>query len=792
MSLKVWMPLNGDLRNNGIGDYTIVNNNVTFDSGKLGKGAVFNGDPSQYIHVGEKTDFRYDSNFTYCCWFKCTGATDNIQFIVSNGRDIVDFGGGFNIVLYPEGDNPRLRTNVGNANAVFSISDVFAYNKWIHVAIRVTENMVEAFINGKSYWSETINVAYNYVDAYGLTIGKMSHRYAETAVYFPFKGIVNDVRVYDEVLSNREILEIARGLMFHLPLNQIDKNVNLVSSNYSTSEWVEISYPVNDTYSNQAVQIGTIIKDGYLSAGDKVKISFKVKWEDLVCSDSDSCYPEIQLQLYGNNSYYNNDNGYSVWGSTIAFNAVKKYFTTDSGETTCNYSFTVTEAHLKETYWRVQLRFDNLVSGSVYIKDYKVAIDDASIWTPSYASTDYTKRWLTGIECDVSGNGHTATYLTGTMPVYSTDTPVNKSCYALNRNAIVYFTLTDCEILKENCTISVWGKGYSSSVGMGMLFGFEKLNLYFTGGGSYIYWNIGDSRESPFLTDDGNQVPYDVGVWHMYTVVNTGERIKLYIDGKYVGYAKNYNICFTNNGAIGKWLADDTSDYIWNGKVADFRIYSTDLGDDGVLDLYNSSLSVCNDGSLCCKEYMEDIVGDEMIKEHWIPYGGSINGSFTHETVDEPTSVTGQAIHVTVNSITEDNSGVFFSIGNYANFVEDGEYIISFYVKCPTRTIIKCHHEKNYHNYKYKNPAINGDTYSKVTYYTKYDITNTYAAFCFYGGWSTGDEMWVHSWSCKPIIDTPISVKSSGVLSTNDINEFDECNFSPNMVGLDLNEIIEC
>ena len=44
MSLKIWLPLNGNIENQGLADVTITNNGATIDNnGKIGKCYSFNG-----------------------------------------------------------------------------------------------------------------------------------------------------------------------------------------------------------------------------------------------------------------------------------------------------------------------------------------------------------------------------------------------------------------------------------------------------------------------------------------------------------------------------------------------------------------------------------------------------------------------------------------------------------------------------------------------------------------------------------------------------------------------------
>ena len=57
MSLLVWLPLNGDLHNQGLkGDVTVTNNGATVsDNGKIGKCYEFNGSSSIVLESYDTT-----------------------------------------------------------------------------------------------------------------------------------------------------------------------------------------------------------------------------------------------------------------------------------------------------------------------------------------------------------------------------------------------------------------------------------------------------------------------------------------------------------------------------------------------------------------------------------------------------------------------------------------------------------------------------------------------------------------------------------------------------------------
>ena len=68
MSLQVWLPLNGDLKNQGLDDITVTNNGATIDdNGKIGKCYSFDGS-DDYIDLGDIGHYFNGSPFSITFW----------------------------------------------------------------------------------------------------------------------------------------------------------------------------------------------------------------------------------------------------------------------------------------------------------------------------------------------------------------------------------------------------------------------------------------------------------------------------------------------------------------------------------------------------------------------------------------------------------------------------------------------------------------------------------------------------------------------------------------------------
>ncbi len=70
VSLRVWLPLDGDLRNLGCTDMKFTNSNTTINtSGKIGSCYSFNGSNTQIYAIHDKSIWN-DKPISICMWYK--------------------------------------------------------------------------------------------------------------------------------------------------------------------------------------------------------------------------------------------------------------------------------------------------------------------------------------------------------------------------------------------------------------------------------------------------------------------------------------------------------------------------------------------------------------------------------------------------------------------------------------------------------------------------------------------------------------------------------------------------
>ena len=234
MSLRVWLPLTGDLHNQGLDPVEVINNGATIDnSGKIGQCYYFNG--SSYINV---VGLDINNSWSYGCWFKEAASSRSWEgmIILNNNGGDADMQFGF--YTYPTGSRCQTTAN-GQYNGGAHTFD----NKWHHLFATFDGSSLKTYRDGTLINTKSITASM--LKRSNLTLG--ARRRASSYDCY-WKGYMNDFRVYDHCLSQKEVKEISKGLILHYPLtNELlgysspnlveDYMLQTANWTYSISSW---------------------------------------------------------------------------------------------------------------------------------------------------------------------------------------------------------------------------------------------------------------------------------------------------------------------------------------------------------------------------------------------------------------------------------------------------------------------------------------------------------------------------------------------------------------------------
>lgn len=595
MALQVWLPLNGDLTNQGLSNVTVTNNGATVDNnGKIGKCYSFDG-VDDYIQIPPMTlDLSCAS---ICGWIKwrafnswsrmfdfqnsASGSTGAIG-IANNGTSstITVFG--------------RTSSGVGLPDTDIGLSAVA--NTWYHIALILDNTTAKVYLNGTLTKTFTLNSALGVMTLNNNYLGKSGW----PADKF-FQGSMNDFRIYDHCLSAKEVKELAKGLVLHYRLAGPGQENLILESHKVTGSGVGsgitrsfepdgslkiISTPGNNNYCSIGFGKDSNPNVGSkIAVGDKYTISLDIKVE------SGTKLPTLFIN--GGNSYK------QLLGTIVPGKWIRAYYTSTWNTPGTNYGNI-----------SLHLGFSSAI-GTYYVKNFKLEKSNIPTpWCPAPGDSLYsTLGYDNNIEYDCSGYNRNGTK-SGTI-TWDADSPKYTTSYKwpAATSAASRIISPNCNFDGKGITMAVWVKFTGATGGGGNYHmplessspGYYEMSIDTSGrlrAGIYV-------NGTRYVENCSNPSMYD-GKWHHIAITYDGAKICRYVDAK--AYVQT-NVTGTANGLeqafyLGSY-GTNTSYYNNNIWESDARVYTTALSAEDIAELYHSAVIVDNTGKNYAYEYFE-------------------------------------------------------------------------------------------------------------------------------------------------------------------------------------------
>ena len=555
MSLQVWLPLNGNLNNQGLSEVTVTNSGATVASnGKTGSCYLVNSDKK--ISFSSYPWMTMKPQYNFSCFFWVKRTTSGWLFACS----------AWEFMLRPSFIQVHL---AGNGQYPARYTATFDTNTWYHLGFTWsgTEGKLRLYLNGSLVATSDVPSSASYDIASSFNIPYDGPRY------------INDFRLYDHCLSAKEVKEISKGLVCHYKLdNKGFGNPNLITT-MSTGGRTALNgkYGLNADFSQNLDTYGYFNVSPALELNSTYTLSFDV-----------SNFPV--------GSIWN----FSLWNNSNYF---IKDITKDGHYT---YTFVPSESKLPSGYSLTKFLFDDgsrtNPSGMVYFTNFKIEKGPvATPWCPHTSDSMYTSLGLDStMESDCSGLSNNGTKIGG---LSSSTNPLSiryESCYDFDGNTGSIqipnlSTLVPSGEFTMNCWIyhdNTWSsKGYETIFGGPSGFELEAKNTS-TNAPVLHAWSWGKGTAT-----------YELNKWNMITMTRNASETKFYINGelKITGSAGTIP---SGNYFIGAWNTSSQQNY--KGKISDFRLYSTVLSTEDIKTLYNTSASVDKNGNMYAYEFKEE------------------------------------------------------------------------------------------------------------------------------------------------------------------------------------------
>lgn len=597
MGLQLWLPLNGNIRNQGLCDVKIEGNPDSWENGKIGKCGLFN---NNYLFMNNYSQNLFqpshDKSISIACWVKCTG-TGNVANSYILAWSAYEFFYSPNKIMFRLGN--------GNKNT-YGVSGTINGDGWHHVVgIWDAKNKkVQIYFDGEFFKDITVSQSINFNSI-------------SSSITLPYRYIknnlsINDFRLYDSALSAREIREIYNNPIVHFPMNNV---YELRITNKYSGDFAE-GYLYSDyiTRSKLPDERGYNYKLSFIGDGDS-------HWKQINIGNSFSftagktyyysckvrCHSKLNTRLYlraarsANDWVTNmvnvlNDDGqwheyvisqtinetYDRAGSTMTCSPFVEFYTDNMNENGVTYTFDVDIKDIQVTKDRYYPFIANELVDST--------ISDTS---------GYCNNGMVEGGTSPQSVGQLVSQSSITLPRYSSQYYFSGKDYIKFQNPFYGQQLSQLTInfyvnISEGCgnyttIFSIYGGGIDN----------RCLWIAVNCEGAGLWGHVSESND--YLYGNGGYLEYNT--WHMATFVFKDGKAQWYLDGQ-----KNIEptafsaglITFTDvpTLSIGNSYRGTTWTTDFVGYLSDFRMYANALTETDIKRLYNTSASLTSEGTL--------------------------------------------------------------------------------------------------------------------------------------------------------------------------------------------------
>lgn len=602
MGLQIWLPLNGSIYNQGLDGDAITNSSgITYASiGKIGSQSLLSGSMTT-----SKNYLGYEG--TICFWIYITKNSNKGMLYGNSDTGASLYNRKWSLFLYPTrndlhcwGCQKDSKNNSPNGN--WQLNGVIPDNKWTHICITHNRSMQYIYING-------IQVAHKEWDSSGDITFDVSTPLMNNDV----GRYLQDYRIYDNCLSPRQVKEISQGLICHYPLGEVDGKIggrNLIKNGKGnvkagffknfptvTDEYGEFTLKSKKTYKG-------IILDGFVYKCRDYPVGEKYTWSyDIMYTAWNFPTGSNRGELWMGQRYVNAPSGETATG---AWRGVTQHNLPVVGQNGCELNKWY---HVKQTVTIPQQASSNVgqqgiisfynsnanVEASFTARIKNVKFEKGNIATPWTPAPEDNTSFYNNIIYDTSGYCNNGSVTDSTCPTWSSDTPRYKGSYVFNGNKQVIDTPNVFH--QEDITISFWFKRLKDTNTRQFLFTiWEGFSCELTADDIPLFRIATDVSHAVDALSD-KKITVNDGWTYFCGVYKNGEYSKIYINGQLKKSVSSASKIYWNIHSSKIGIYNSLNTY-YNGQISDVRIYATALSDSDILELYQSSASVDNNGNL--------------------------------------------------------------------------------------------------------------------------------------------------------------------------------------------------
>lgn len=620
MSLQIWLPLNGNLNNQGLSNlqFQLVNstNTTINDNGKIGK--CYNNNSNTAGGIVSTSKISLGQQHSMFCWFKFSSLMSNSSLggtLVSTHYHSGNYGTGITI-RYVSSTTGYLSVNTGNGSSrtynTYYGTTLLQADTWYHGGFTYDGTNIKIYVNGKLEKTQSytnMSMPENYI---GLFIWSLN---SQTPLNnYKLDGYLNDVRIYDHCLSQKEIEEISKGLILHYKLDDIYSEVTTM-----------LSCNITETAYNSPIS-----KYGYNDNSNLIKTVGNFQGKECVKIGTRTAGQQAQPYAYFGNLFTSDGTNAPAYKAlsfdyytTVPTTTWLNIYKLGSGEGTATWKTTNSDGIYSGTYtnsanaiivkpneWNhievvfhgttsVNAEWGYCINGPTHTSnaDYYFLYANIQLEQNDHV-TGYGNNFHSSTIYDSSGYGNHG---------ISISSPTSSNNTIRYKNSLLFDGTDDAIQFPYNqinpsgiFTVNLWF--YKSELGsknyetlFGGPSGFEMDTR--SGSSTTLSLYMASVRGGNIFS------PFALNTWYMITMVRDGINELYYVNGNLVKTIEAKSMP-TGTYYIGAWNVSTSQNY--KGNISDFRLYATVLTEEQIKELYNTSATIDNNGNIYSRDFIEN------------------------------------------------------------------------------------------------------------------------------------------------------------------------------------------
>lgn len=571
MSLIAHYKLDGNA-NDALGKYNGTASNVTWVDGKLGQCAYFSSTPTSAINLGNVFNIGA-GELSVSLWFNPNSYSDTYLFSKSRAAGQVSR---YALRLKTDG---KLTVLVAPVNATahidYDCNTNIKLNTWTHTCIVFSRNNpCRVYVNGiidreftPPYFKDT-----NFISNNPFKIGAYTAS-DNISNITSFDGLIDDVRIYDHALSEREVRDLSQGLVLHYTFDQFQEPTENKASGITYSSYAPYHNISGDA--NKVTMVCATTNRYMTIAGFGTLQGKTITVSGYMKKNGASYLPPLDKT----NTYQ-------------TATAVKHVMDSSTGR------FEVTQVYDSTSEWLFHTPITVVAGDVITIEDFQVEFNKG------YA-TPFVNGTRAGIVRDQSTQGNDAPLALANTPKWVEGGMVGKGCYefdGVNDYIDISSKIKDIRF-DRGFTLSCWAfptivSSWARFLDIGV--GQQNNNIVFSrySTTNQLFFEVKNGTSSGTVISGGS-IP--LNSWSFLTVtVSESMSTVLYING--VQVATGTSTSPQNVSRSSSFIAKSnwSWDSFYKGQIDDVRIYTTALSAEEVKELYQQRASLDSGGNLLC------------------------------------------------------------------------------------------------------------------------------------------------------------------------------------------------